>query len=147
MLTRNSPIWGVFSYLILISVLAITVFWPPELWLVLDRVFWASVVMFALCIAVIFLLFWTQGGSSRNAQFSFGILLILAAAIMNSGFEQIIVHGEKWAPRFPISYTNFFIIFKQVITYARDVVAFGIAALGANIMASAILKPKKGADV
>lgn len=144
MFTLNSPIWGIVSYIVFGAIVFVPLFWPRELGLVLDQFFWLGLFLFAYCVAIIFYLFWSRGGSSRNSRFSFGLILIIAAAAMNSGFEQIAKNGEFWSTHFPNSYLSFFIWLKILVTYARDVVAFGIAALGANIAAHAIMEQNNG---
>lgn len=129
---------GLISYVVVIATALVPYFWPPELSHVFNNVFWSGMFLLTQCSLIIGYLYVTHGGSDRQARFTFGLLLILAAALMFSGFEQVAKNAEVWQPRFPGSYSGLFILLKQLFAYVKDIIAFGFAALGANIAASAI---------
>lgn len=129
---------GFISYVVVIATATIPYFWPSELNLIFNRGFWSGFFLLTQCSLIIGYLYRTRGGSGRHVRFTFGLLLILAAALMFSGFAQVAKNAEVWQPRFSGSYSGFFILLKQLLVYVKDIVAFGFAALGANIAASAI---------
>jgi hypothetical protein len=129
---------GFISYVVVIATALVPYFWPPELNLIFNKVFWSGVFLLAQCGLVIGYLYRTRGGSGRHVRFTFWLLLILAAALMFSSFEQVAKNAEVWQPRFSWSYSGFFILLKQLLAYVKDIVAFGFAALGSNIAASTI---------
>lgn len=137
---RNSPLWGILSYSALVAVvIAPQLPWPPALGLVLDQYFFLGMLLYVLCLAFIVYLFFVRGGSTRWARFASGLLLIFASVVMNTYFEQIGKNNESLALHFPPSYDPFFAWLKVFIDYSKGVIAFGIAALGANLAASAIV--------
>lgn len=131
-------IYGFGSCLLLVAAFAIPYFWPDELNLVFNGLFWSSALSFALCIFIIGHLFYTKGGSSRNVRFFFGIALILSASVLFRGLEQIASNASFWQPHFKANYSSFFVYLIEFIVYAKNIVSFGFAALGASISANAI---------
>lgn len=57
---------------------------------------------------------------------------------MYSGFEQIAANTEKWAPLMRKNYPTLFVLLPQFISYTKNIVAFGFAALGASVAANVI---------
>jgi hypothetical protein len=133
-------IYGVISSIFSITVIAIICFWPPSLNLIFDNLFWLTLFSFVLCTFIIGHLFYTNGGSSRNVRFVFGILLIISAIVMFSGFEQITSNTSSMKQLFSSNYNNFFIYLTISLAFAKNITAFGFAALGANITANAIIE-------
>jgi len=132
---------GLIAYVVVIFTALLPNIWPPELNLIFNKVFWSGVFLFAQCCFLIGYLYRTRGGSARHVRFSYGLLLVIASALMFSGFEQVAKDAEAWRPHFAGTYSGLFVVLKQLLTYVKDIIAFGFAALGANIAASAITEP------
>jgi hypothetical protein len=130
--------FGVLTGLFLLTGIVIPFVWPPELSLVLNSQFWASIVLLLLCSGIVALLFYTNGGSTRNARFFFGVSLILSASLMYYGLDVIASNAESWKPLFKPTYSNFFVYLTMFIIYAKNIVSFGFAAIGANLTANSI---------
>lgn len=128
---------GFLSCLIVVAGIAIPYFWPPELSLVFNSVFWSSLLMLAnsgLLVGYLYL----RGSSSQGVHFFFALLLILSASLMYSGFEQIAANTAKWEPLMRTNYPTLFVLLPQFISYTKNIVAFGFAALGASLTANVI---------
>ena len=132
--------YGVLTALILIGSIAIPHFWPPELSLVLNSQFWSSITLLFLCASIVGLLFYTNGGSSRSVRFYFGVSLILSASLMYYGLDVMVSNAEFWKPHFKATYSDFFIYLTMFIIYAKNIVSFGFAAIGASVTANAIIE-------
>jgi hypothetical protein len=111
--------------------------------LLLDGVFWQTALQFVLSGAVIAYLFRKRGASSRAALFTLGSLLIFSAASLKMGLAQIAENHKFWEPLFGKSWSDFFVWMRVAVSHAEDIVAFGIAAIGANIMVAAMLDCEK----
>ncbi|MFQ6403248.1 hypothetical protein ACIDE9_00655 [Methylophilus sp. 'Pure River'] len=138
-----SFVLGLCSYVVFIATTLIIVLWPTELNPIFDGVFWSTFAIFFESCFVVGYLYKTRGGSTRNVRFSFGILLIVAAAVMFSGLNRITENSATWKPRYPDNYAIFFIWLSTLIVYAKDIISIGIGALGANLIGYAITEPKK----
>jgi hypothetical protein len=144
MKTNSLELLVAFScYLIFASIIVLPFVWQPVYGLLLDVVFWPTALQFVLSGAVIAYLFRKRGASSRAALFIFGSLLILSAASMNMGLSHIAKNNDFWEPYFEKSWDSFFVWAHIIVSHAKDIVAFGIAAIGANIMAAAMLDREK----
>jgi cbb3-type cytochrome oxidase subunit 3 len=135
----NAKYLGAVSYFVFGLILTIPFVWLPEYELLLGGQFWAATLLFLISVGVIAFLYRNHGASDRGALVFFGALLILAAAIMSGSFEAVAKDNDFWRQHFPGRYGDFFILTGIAIAYAKDIVAFGIAAIGANIVAAAIL--------
>jgi hypothetical protein len=110
---------------------------PPELSLVLNSLFWSSLITLAIsCFLVWFL--YHRGTSSQGALFFFALLLIISASVMYAGFEKTAADIDKWAPSVHTNYPTFFVLLSQFISYAKNIIAFGFGALGASVAANVI---------
>lgn len=138
----NGPIPGISIALLMTPFIFGYLVRPSFINLVMNDIFWIGFVLFLECFALIVYLHVKRGASSRNALFVFGLTLIFAAAIMNSSFKEISDNTAFWTNFAPSSLKSTMYGLKQFIEYAKDVVGFGIAALGANLSASAMLSPK-----
>ena len=139
-------IFGVLTGAILITAFVVPFVWPPELSLVLNSQFWSAMLLLAQCAGIVALLFCTNGGSTRNARFFFGISLIVSASLMYYGLDLIALNAESWQPHFKPTYSNFFAYLTTFIIYAKNIVSFGLAAIGANITAYAITENIKSKE-
>lgn len=138
----NPFIAGCLACLLLIAGILIPYFWPPELSLLFDNVFWSAALLFLLSCAMIAYLYITHGGSSRGTRFYFGLYLAIAAAFMFSSLEHIAQNASQWEPLMLKDYPRLFILLSEFVSYTKNIVSFGIAALGASIAASAIIERK-----
>lgn len=130
-------LFGFLVCLITISSIAAPYFWPPELSLVFDSTFWTSVLMFAnSCMLVGYL--YIRGGSTQGAQFFFAIMLIISASAMYTGFEEIAKDIANWEPYLRASHPTVFVLLPQFVSYTKNMVSFGFAALGASVAANII---------
>lgn len=132
---------GFLAYIAVIATATMPYMWSPELSLVMDSHFWSGLILLAECCFLIGYLYLTRGGSARNVRFSLGLLLVLASALMFSSFEQVAKDAEALRSLFPSEYSNFFLVVELALTYAKNIIAFGIAALGANLAAHSITEP------
>lgn len=129
---------GFISGLVLMAFIVVRYIWPPEFNLLFTPLFWSSAFLFASCTLIVGYLFFTKGGSSRGSRFFFGLLLIISAAAMFSGFEEISSNVTFWKPHFSATYSNFLRGLILSLLYAKSLISFGFAALGSNIAANAI---------
>jgi hypothetical protein len=128
---------GFLTCFVVVAGVAIPYLWPPELSIVFNSVFWSSFLMLAnSCLLVWYLYF--RGGSTQGVHFLFALLLILSAALMYSGFEQIAANTTAWEPLMRKDYPKLFVLLPQFISYTKNIVAFGFAALGASVAANVI---------
>lgn len=125
-----------------IFIAAIPYIWPRELSLIFNNLFWTTVSQFCGCCLVIWFLY-SHGGSSQGTHFAFALLLILQAALMYGGFEQIMTNSNNWKPFLQKDYPKLFVLLPQLIEYTKNIVAFGFAALGASVAANVISKRLK----
>jgi hypothetical protein len=144
MKTNSLELLVAFScYLIFASIIVLPFVWQPVYGLLLDGVFWQTALQFVLSGAVIAYLFRKRGASSRAALFTLGSLLIFSAASLKMGLAQIAENHKFWEPLFGKSWSDFFVWVRVAVSHAEDIVAFGIAAIGANIMVAAMLDCEK----
>jgi hypothetical protein len=87
---------------------------------------------------VVGLLFYTNGGSSRGVRFYFGLNLILAATLLYYGLDEIAKNADSWEPLFSQNYSKMFVALTLILIYAKSIVSFGFAAIGASLAANAI---------
>ena len=128
---------GFISCLIVVAGIAIPLIWPAELSLVFNSMFWSSLLLLANCCFLVGYLY-IRGGSSQAMNFFFALSLILSASIMYTGFEQIAANAAKWEPLMQANYPKLFVLLPQFISYTKNIVAFGFAALGASVAANII---------
>jgi hypothetical protein len=129
---------GLLFYAVAGFTVLVPLVWPAALNLVLDGLFWSSFMLLLLCGWIIGYLYSSKGGSGRNARFCLGICLIFAAISLTLAIGQIERTVDMWQPHFPGSYWGFFYWLGTGIESAEHIISFGIAALGANVAASAI---------
>jgi hypothetical protein len=128
---------GFLTCLLIVFSIAVPYIWPPELSLVFNSVFWSSVLMLLnSCLVVGYLYF--RGGSTQAAHFIFSLSLIISAALMYSGLEQIAANTAQWEPLMRKGYPKLFVFLPEFISYTKNIVAFGFAALGASVAANVI---------
>jgi hypothetical protein len=79
-----------------------------------------------------------RGGSTEGTLFFFAIMLIISASVMYSGFEEIAKDIKNWEPYLKASHPKVFVLLPQFVTYTKNMVSFGFAALGASVAANII---------
>lgn len=94
--------------------------------------FWYSSLLLGLCGCMVFHLYWTRGGSSRGARFYIGLLLIISSAFMFAAFDDVAKSTAAWEPVLQDKYPGIILMLKQFVDYAKNIVSFGFAALGAT---------------
>lgn len=130
---------GLISYVVVIVTALIPCLWPPELSLVLNSVFWSGTFLLIQSGFIVGYLYRSRGGSGRQARLVLGFLLVLTSALMFSGFESVAKNAAAWQPHFSGTYSSFFIVFQELLAYGKDIIAFGLAAIGANVAASTMV--------
>jgi len=133
---KNYGLEVLFYVALAIGILAPSLF-PPELSNIFNSLFWSAAGLFVCSCFVVGYLY-VHGGSTQRVHFVFGLLLIVSAAFMYSGFEQISSQAAYWEPFMKDEYPILFILFQQLIGYTKNIIAFGFAALGASIAANVI---------
>jgi hypothetical protein len=131
---------GFLTCLLLVAAILVPYLWPPELSLLFNSLFWSAAMLFLLSSAMVGYLYATHGGSSRGTRFYFGLCLVIAASFMFSGFEHIAQNTVKWAPLMQKDYPSLLVLLSEFVSYTKNIVSFGIAALGANVAANAIVE-------
>ncbi len=132
-------IFGFTIAIILILAIMIPIFWPPELSLVFNNLFWIAIAEFITCAALIWYLFKYHGSISRGLHLYFGIMLIFSSAIMFSGSDQVTANALLLKNAHNLSWPLLFVLLDPFISLTKNIVSFGFAAIGANLAASAIL--------
>jgi hypothetical protein len=130
-------------YAAFVLIIALPFVWQRVLSLLFNSVFLSTGLLFIFSCGVIAYLFWRRGASSRAALFTLGSLLIFSAASLKMGLAQIAENHKFWEPLFGKSWSDFFVWMRVAVSHAEDIVAFGIAAIGANIMVAAMLDCEK----
>lgn len=136
-------IFGMFAILVAAFIVAMIIaglmYWPPGLSLVLDGMFWVFILMALACFGVIAYLYY-NGGATDAEHFFVGMLLIFASSIMYAAAEYMIAEAPRLEPAFRKSYPSLIALFVQNVTYMKNIVSFGFAALGASVCANVISK-------
>jgi hypothetical protein len=130
-------LFGLLSGALMLGGILIPYIWPPELSLILNSSFWVSALGLVNAFILVSFLY-IKGPSSEKAFFLFSFMLILSAAQMYTGFEEIAINIKTWKPHFEESYTSLFVYLHLFISYAKNIIAFGFAAIGASLCASII---------
>ena len=123
---------GFLTCLVIAIVVVIIFIWPPELSFIFNGFFWLSLFMFAAAIVLVGYLY-INGSSSQGVYFFFAILLILCSSIMFFSFEQVAINNKFWEISMYKKYPTIFSLLIQFTSYAKNIVAFGFAAIGASI--------------
>lgn len=137
---KNNFISGFLFCLALALLVGIPYVWPPILSFVFNSLFWSGVFLFVLCAYLVAYLYKTHGGSSRGARCYFGLLLIVAASFMYSGFDEVARNASNWEPLLRKDYPRLFLLLSQFLGYTKNIVSLGFAALGASVAANAIVE-------
>lgn len=143
MSSRNALILGALGYLAIGTMILVVISWRHEYGLLLNELFTMGVCSLAITVTVLAYLYRVRGGSTRLVQCVLGVLVIVAAASMEVNFSILEKHVQKWKPHFLSEYPSLVIFAELFVAYAKGIIAFGIAALGANIAASAITHTEK----
>ena len=133
----KSFILGFVTCFLMVAGIAIPYVWPPELSLVFNSVFWSSLLLLINSVLLIGYLY-MRGGSKQWVQFSFALLLIFSASLMYTSFEEIARNAEQWKPLMREDYPAIFALLPPFISYTKNVIAFGFAALGASVAGNII---------
>src|SRR5690606_37416408 len=104
--------------------------------------YWA---IFSLCFAIgiSILLYLGRVGSTRAMRALLSVLLILLATMLYVGFEAVASNTEKWQNALSRDHSGFIIFLQMTASYGKTVVAFGIAAFGANLPANTVPQVKR----
>jgi hypothetical protein len=127
---------------LIVVLLVIKMYLPAGLSLVLDNVFWSALLAFAASIYLIGHLC-LIGSTSKNVTFWFALSLILMAAILYASLEHVAANVDKWGAYLQSDYPTLFMLLFLFVAYAKSIVVFGIAAIGANIAATVITASEK----
>tara|TARA_B100002003_G_scaffold35826_1_gene31211 strand:+ start:2123 stop:2551 length:429 start_codon:yes stop_codon:yes gene_type:complete len=128
---------GFVTCFLMVAGIAIPYLWPPELSFVFNSLFWSSLVLLinsALLVGYLYM----RGGSAQWVQFSFALLLIFSASLMYTSFEEVAQNTEQWKPLMQEDYPTIFALLPSFISYTKNVIAFGFAALGASVAGNII---------
>ena len=110
------------------------------------NLFWSAVAnMFAAAVMVAYL-YRTRGGKSRLTCFIFGVALVAMATVLYGNFGMILDHAKKAEKYMPSDQVGLFAGFQLFALYAKDLVALGFGAIGANLAASSILEKQSPSD-
>jgi len=111
--------------------------WPPELNLLFNSLFWSAISLLMMsCVIVLYL--YLHGGTTQSVHFMFALMLIISASLMYAGFEQISLQTAQWSPVLSNKYPILLSLLPQLISYAKNIISFGFAALGASLAANVI---------
>jgi len=130
-------LFGILSGSLIIGAITFPQIWPPELSLVFNSIFWWSIAMLVISCFLVYYLYRGQA-SSEAVLFTFSLMLIASSAVMYAGFEEIAINADKWKPYFEKHYSKVFIYLPIFISYTKNIIAFGFAAIGASICANII---------
>lgn len=128
---------GFFTCFLMVAGIGIPYFWPPELSLLFNSLFWSSLLLLinsGLLVGYLYM----RGGSEQWVQFFFALLLIFSASVMYTGFEEIAQNTGQWKPLMQNDYPTIFALLPSFISYTKNVIAFGFAALGASVAGNII---------
>lgn len=128
---------GFVSCLVLVIGVIVPLIWPPELSYIFNSLFWSAVGLLICSCVLVAYLYW-NGGTTQRVHFYFALLLIVSAAFMYSGFEQVSMNAAIWEPFLKERFPKVFILLPQFINYTKNIIAFGFAALGASVAANVI---------
>jgi len=131
--------------IILVLLAGLGAYWlqqPVLRYTVLEPLFWYTALLFFLCMCLVGFAYQKRGGETRRMRFSYGILLIIAAVMMDGSCAVIAHNIDTWRSSFDASYLTFILLLKQGVEYEKGIVTFGFAALGASLAASAIVEGK-----
>ena len=131
-------LFGLFSGFVILGSIIAPLIWPPELSLIFNSLFWASTLLLILTIIMLIYLY-KNGASSEKVLFVFSLMFIIGSAQMYSGFEELASNIGHWKPYFENTYPRLFILLPMFIEYTKNIIAFGIAAIGAGICAGIII--------
>ncbi|MBI5919967.1 MAG: hypothetical protein HY849_11440 [Nitrosomonadales bacterium] len=102
------------------------------LWSLLGSSFWGTVgIVYLYC---------TRGGFSRASRFTWGVLLIFSASVMNVEASQVIENIDFWMDKFPRHSASVLLALKLLLEMGKEMIAFGIAAIGAGVATFAIFE-------
>jgi hypothetical protein len=130
----------VLAFLLIAVAILAPFIWPPGLSSLYNTNFWLMVSGFIYCCFVLWYLFYQRGGSTRTVQFTLGIALIFFSAILNMSIESVQLNNSNNKEIFSQNHPQALRIINMIVNWTKDVVAFGIAALAANLAADAIVK-------
>lgn len=137
---KNNFASGFIACLALALLIGIPYVWPPVLSYVFNSLFWSGTFLFALCAYLVAYLYRTRGGSTRGVRFYFGLLLIISASFMYSGFDEVARNVNNWEPLLRKDYPRLFLLLGQFLGYTKNIVSLGFAAIGASVVANAIVE-------
>lgn len=128
---------GFVTCLLMTAGIVIPYLWPPELSFVFNSLFWSSLLMLINSVLLVGYLY-MRGGSAQWVQFSFALLLIFSASLMYTSFEEVAQNTAHWKPLMQENYPTLFALLPSFISYTKNVIAFGFAALGASVAGNII---------
>lgn len=112
---------------------------PPELMLIFNSFFYWAVASLLLSVIVIGVLIWRRKVHTANVQLFFGLLLVALGAVIYGTWEQVQQNTAYWAAHIH-DHSGILSIAIVSIALAKNLVSFGIAAIGASIAAGIITR-------
>lgn len=128
-----------FTALIISTLIILHTSRPPELMLVFDSFFYWAVASLLLSVIIIGVLIWRRKVHTANVQLFFGLLLVALGAVIYGTWEQVQQNAEFWAAHIH-EHSGTLSIAIVSIALAKNLVSFGIAAIGASIAAAIITR-------
>lgn len=107
--------------------------------LVFDSFFYWAVASLLLSVIIIGVLIWRRKVHTANVQLFFGLLLVALGAVIYGTWEQVQQNAEFWAAHIH-EHSGTLSIAIVSIALAKNLVSFGIAAIGASIAAAIITR-------
>lgn len=138
----SAEIWHVLTAILVAAVFSSVVViagnWPAELDLVFNSLFYWSFFSLFLAIALTVFLYLGRIGRTRHLRALFSVLLILLSAMLYLGFEEVASNTARWHAMLSGDHGRLVTAMQMVVSYAKTILAFGIAAFGANLLADAV---------
>lgn len=142
----SAEIWHVLgaigAAMILSWLVVVSADWPPELNLVFNSLFYWSLFSLFLAISLTTFLYLGRVGRTRHLRAFFSALLVALSAIVYLGFEEVASNTSRWQELLAREHPGTIAVLQMTVSYAKTILAFGIAAFGANLLAGVVPHPR-----
>ncbi|MGR4876886.1 hypothetical protein [Pseudoxanthomonas sp. LARHCG66] len=112
--------------------------WPQTLSLLLDGMFFLSLVSMLLALALVWLMYSKRIAATDHKKALFSALLIFLSVSTYAGLEAVAKNTEFWKEGLANEHGTAIIFLSLFVLYGKNLVALGIGAIGAGVLANQI---------